>query len=80
MPFIFCSMTWVTVSSSVLASAPGYIAVTPISVGAMAGYCATGSERMESPPASMMRRAITHAKMGRSMKNLATMVPRYEEG
>ena len=70
MPLSFCSMTWVTVSSSVLASAPGYIAEMPISGGAIEGYCATGSWRMASPPASMMRMATTHAKMGRSMKNL----------
>src|SRR5689334_19144878 len=66
-----CSMTWVTVSSSVRAEAPGKIAVTVIAGGAMAGYCDTGSFRIERTPAIMMMIASTHAKIGRSMKNLA---------
>src|SRR5437588_11584922 len=37
----------------------------------MGGYCSIGSEKIESPPASMIRRAMTIAKIGRSMKNLA---------
>ncbi len=43
--------------------------------GAMAGYWDTGSSKMASAPASMMMIAMTHAKMGRSMKNLATSAP-----
>src|SRR5690554_4699579 len=70
-PVIFCSMTWVTESSTALADAPGYCALIAIAGGAMAGYCDTGSFRMDSAPASMMTMAMTHAKMGRSMKNLA---------
>ena len=38
--------------------------------GAMRGYCSTGRRRIESPPISMMVRARTQAKTGRSMKNL----------
>src|SRR6266568_8153229 len=44
--------------------------------GAMAGYCETGRPRMESAPASITRMPTTHAKMGLSMKNLATRAPR----
>jgi len=39
--------------------------------GAITGYCDTGRRSMDSVPASMMMMAITHAKMGRSIKNLA---------
>src|SRR3984885_13210844 len=43
-----------------------------IAGGAMLGYCATGRVTTASPPASMITIAITHAKIGRSMKKLAT--------
>src|SRR5690606_33833005 len=66
-----CSITWVTVFSSVCADAPGYVALIVIAGGAIAGYCDTGSVVTESAPASMMMIAITHAKIGRSMKNRA---------
>ena len=39
--------------------------------GATLGYCATGSCVMEMAPSTIMNRAMTHAKMGRSIKNLA---------
>ena len=39
--------------------------------GATDGYCATGSRVMDVAPSTMMNRAITHAKMGRSMKKRA---------
>ena len=42
-----------------------------IAGGATAGYCAIGSWVMATAPATMMNRAITHAKMGRSMKKRA---------
>src|SRR5260363_366955 len=38
--------------------------------GARLGYCATGSVRIASTPASMLNSATTHAKLGRSMKKL----------
>src|SRR5512141_990215 len=41
----------------------------------MAGYCETGSSRIEIAPAIITMMAMTHAKMGRSMKNLATEAP-----
>src|SRR2546425_762394 len=37
----------------------------------MVGYCSTGSALMERAPASMRSSAMTIAKIGRSMKNLA---------
>ena len=39
--------------------------------GATGGYCAMGNWRMATAPSTMMNSAITHAKIGRSMKNLA---------
>src|SRR6185369_17250136 len=61
-------MTWVVVLSSVVASAPGKVALTPICGGASAGNCAIGSERRASTPNSDTRMASTQAKIGRSMK------------
>ena len=40
-----------------------------MAVGAMAGYWLMGNFRIESAPTSMITRAITQAKMGRSIKN-----------
>jgi hypothetical protein len=39
----------------------------------MAGYWRTGSVAIERPPAIMMMIAITHAKIGRSMKKRDNM-------
>ena len=36
--------------------------------GAMLGYCATGSDRTATAPASISTMASTQAKTGRSMK------------
>ncbi len=47
---------------------PGSVARTMTEGGAMVGYIETGSCVIASPPASMMMIAMTHAKMGRSMK------------
>ena len=38
--------------------------------GATGGYCATGSCVIATPPSTRMNSAITHAKIGRSMKKL----------
>src|ERR1700733_12669089 len=43
--------------------------------GAMLGYWATGSRRIEMAPASMTMTASTQAKIGRSMKNLDLELP-----
>ncbi|WP_448169047.1 hypothetical protein, partial [Burkholderia ambifaria] len=42
-----------------------------IAGGAIFGYCETGSEKIEAIPASINTIAITHAKIGRSIKNFA---------
>ena len=46
--------------------------------GATGGYCAIGSWVIETLPTTMMKSAMTHAKIGRSMKNLA-MGPSYRD-
>ena len=38
--------------------------------GATGGYCDTGNSVTAVAPSTMTNRAITHAKIGRSMKNL----------
>ena len=70
-PVIFCSMICVTESSTIFADAPGYEALIEIVGGAMSGYCAIGKLGIAKLPASMITIAITHAKIGRSMKNSA---------
>lgn len=42
-PVIFCSITWVTVFSTVSAEAPGKKASTAMAGGAIGGYWAMGS-------------------------------------
>ena len=61
-------MTWVTVSCTVWAEAPGYMALMVICGGAIGGYWETGSVLIASRPASMTMMAITQAKIGRLMK------------
>src|SRR3989344_9473156 len=41
--------------------------------GATGGYWAIGNCVIATPPITMMNKAITHAKMGRSIKNLAML-------
>ena len=40
----------------------------------MLGYCALGRVVMETTPTTMMTIAMTHAKTGRSMKNLDIVI------
>ena len=68
-------MICVTVSSTVLAEAPGYVALIVIVGGAMLGYCAIGRRVIDMAPASMITSAMTHAKMGRSMKKCDMRAP-----
>src|SRR5512143_623213 len=70
MPLSFCSITWVTVSCTVWADAPGYTAFMVIWGGAIGGYWETGRVLIASKPESMTMIAITTAKIGRFMKNL----------
>ncbi len=67
-PLIAFSSGAATVCSSTLAEAPGYTAVTLTTGGAISGYCAIGSTRIEASPASTMKIDSTAAKIGRSMK------------
>src|SRR3954465_1654980 len=57
-----------TLSATVLALAPGYVAVTCTVGGATSGYCAIGSCVNATPPTIRMTIDSTLAKMGRSMK------------
>ena len=70
-PLICCSITCVTVFSTVFADAPGYVALICTAGGAMVGYCAIGNVKTDAIPASIRMMAITHAKIGRSIKNFA---------
>src|SRR5262245_50976427 len=70
-PLICCSITCTTVLSTVSAEAPGYEALIWMEGGAMVGYCSTGSEKIDSAPATMIAIASAIAKIGRSMKKLA---------
>src|SRR4051812_77206 len=66
-----------TVSSRVCAEAPGYTADTRMVGGATVGYCAIGSLVIDTVPSTSTKSAITHAKTGRSMKNLAIARPYF---
>ncbi len=69
-PDICCSMGVATDCSTVMASAPVYVAVMVTSGGTISGNCATGSETRAMRPQITMTMAITIATMGRLMKNL----------
>jgi len=63
-------MTCVTVFSVVSALAPGKLALTVTCGGTTLGYDSMPRLKIEITPASMIRIAITHAKIGWSMKKL----------
>src|SRR3954471_7568071 len=67
-PFTSCSMGVATVSATVLALAPGYVAVTCTVGGATSGYWAIGSCVSATPPTIRNKIDRTVAKIGRSMK------------
>src|SRR5882762_7120384 len=69
-----CSMTCTTVSWTVVAEAPGYVVLICTEGGAIGGYCSIGSVKTDKAPATMIRMAMTIAKIGRSMKNLAMLL------
>lgn len=69
-PFTDSSMGTPTVSATVCASAPGYVALTETVGGVISGYCATGRVLTVMTPTSIISTASTVAKMSRSMKNL----------
>src|SRR4030081_2080502 len=76
---MFCSMTWTTVLSTGEGDAPGNCVVVWMEGGAMVGYCSTGILRIDNAPPSMMRSAMTIAKIGRSTKNLDIRASPYLE-
>src|SRR5690349_12387770 len=67
-PFTSASIGVATVSATVLALAPGYVAVTCTVGGATSGYCAIGNCVSATPPTIRITSDSTVAKMGRSMK------------
>src|SRR3954468_18344277 len=67
-PLTSASIGVATVSATVLALAPGYVAVTWTVGGATSGYCAIGSCVSETTPTIRMTIDSTAAKIGRSMK------------
>src|ERR1700704_2262608 len=67
-------MTCTTVSWTVVADAPGYVVLICTEGGAIGGYCSIGSATIDNAPATMIRMAMTIAKIGRSMKNLAMLL------
>src|SRR5262245_19598463 len=62
-----------TVSATVRASAPGYVAVTEMVGGVTTGYCEMGNWVSATRPRMMIRKKTTQAPMGRSMKNRESM-------
>src|SRR5215475_1294256 len=64
-----CSMGAATVCAMVLALAPGYAVVIVTVGGEISGYWEIGRLNDAITPASVIRIAITVAKIGRSMKN-----------
>src|SRR5689334_13099163 len=79
-PLIAFSIGDATVCSSVCAEAPGYVACTVTTGGAISGYCAIGSDRIAARPASTMNVARTIAKTGRSMKKRENIGPPQDFG
>src|SRR3954454_19405571 len=67
-PLTSASIGVATVSPTVLALAPGYVAVTCTVGGATSGYCAIGSCVSATAPTIRITIDSTLAKMGRSMK------------
>src|SRR5882762_4319992 len=67
-------MTCTTVSWTVVADAPGYVVPICTEGGAIGGYCSIGSATIDKAPATIIRIAMTIAKIGRSMKNLAMLL------
>ena len=72
-----CSITCTTVLCTVSAEAPGYVTAMATAGGATLGYCAMGSVFTARPPTIMMTMAMTHAKIGRSMKKSDTSAAAY---
>src|SRR6185295_11550740 len=72
-PLMAFSIGEATVCSTTSADAPGYVALTVTTGGAISGYCAIGRLRIADRPASTRNVEITAAKIGRSMKKRENM-------
>src|SRR5262245_14491925 len=73
-PLIWFSSGAATVCSSTAADAPGYTARTVTTGGAISGYCAIGSTRIEASPAMTIKIDSTAAKIGLSIKKREIMI------
>ena len=73
-PLICSSRGIATVLAIVCGSAPGYDARTNTLGGDTFGYRASGSWVYASAPKITITTDITHAKIGRSMKNRANII------
>src|SRR5258706_14451824 len=67
-PLSCCSSGVVTLSATICALAPGYVALTMIWGGVIAGNCEIGRTLSAIAPASTMMMATAEAKTGRLMK------------
>ena len=67
-PLTWFSISWVTLSSTTCALAPGNEVVTLTVGGVMSGVLSTGRIGIESPPRITITIEITSAKTGRWMK------------
>ena len=76
-PLTCVSIGAATVSATVLASAPGYVAVTIICTGAMFGYCSIGSWNIEIRPEITITNETTMAKIGRLIKKFENIRTPY---
>src|SRR5580700_6422168 len=72
-PTTCCSIGAATVSATIWALAPGYVAVTRTVGGVTSGYWAIGRRAAAIPPSRTMTREITQARTGRSMKKRASI-------
>src|SRR5262245_18298830 len=75
-PITCCSIGAATVSATTFELAPGYVQLTCTVGGVISGYCATDRMPTAIPPANGIMTEMTAAKIGLSMKNLATAAQR----
>ena len=79
-PFTSASIGVATVSATVTALAPGYVAVTCTVGGVTSGYWAIGNCGTATAPRMTMTIDRTVAKIGRSMKKWDIMLRAFPEG
>ena len=79
-PLTSASIGVATVSATVIALAPGYVADTCTVGGVTSGYCAIGNCGTATAPRMTMTIDRTVAKIGRSMKKCDIMLRAFPEG